>query len=152
MKNVNHHQVAEIQLVYSSKIKASQRQTLSDPRNAEAILRQSWNPQTIELFEQFKVLLLNQANQVLGIYCASCGGVSQTVVDVKLLFCAALKANASAIIIAHNHPSGNLKASDADIQITRKLSEAASLLDIRLLDHIILTQESYFSFSDKGLL
>jgi DNA repair protein RadC len=98
MKNVNHHQIAEIQLVYSSKIKASQRQTLSDPRNAEAILRQSWNPQTIELFEQFKVLLLSQANQVLGIYCASCGGVSQTVVDVKLLFCAALKANASAIL------------------------------------------------------
>lgn len=109
-----------------------------------------WSMNTIELQEEFKVLLLNRNNQVLGIYPLSRGGVSGTVVDAKLLFSVALKCNASSIIIAHNHPSGNLKPSEADIKLTRKLKEAGNYLDIVLLDHIIITRNGYYSFVDQS--
>ncbi|MEZ4801502.1 MAG: JAB domain-containing protein [Gelidibacter sp.] len=111
-----------------------------------------WSLNTIELQEEFKVLLLNRNNQVLGIYPLSKGGVSGTVVDAKLLFSVALKCNASNIIIAHNHPSGNLKPSEADIKLTRKLKEAGNYLDIVLLDHIIVSRNGYYSFVDESKL
>ena len=109
-----------------------------------------WSKNTIELQEEFKVLLLNRNNQVLGIYPLSKGGVSGTVVDAKLLFSVALKCNASSVIIAHNHPSGNLKPSEADIKLTRKLKEAGNYLDIVLLDHIIVSKNGYYSFVDES--
>ena len=88
----------------------------------------------------------------MGIYEASTGGVSGTVADAKLIFIAALKTNASGIILSHNHPSGNLKPSKADEALTCKLKEAGKFLDIIVMDHIIVTSEGYFSFSDEGLL
>lgn len=102
--------------------------------------------------EQFKVVFLNQANRALGIIELSSGGISGTVVDVRLVFSAALKAKASAIMIVHNHPSGQLIASEADRQITQKVKEAGKLLDITLLDSLIITPESYYSFADEGAL
>ncbi|MGC3947998.1 MAG: JAB domain-containing protein [Chryseolinea sp.] len=143
---------AEIQLIYKSTIKPSQRPRITSSREAANVLRSCWNESTIELFEEFNVLLTNRANRVLGIVKISSGGIAGTVADPKLIFAAALKAGASGIILAHNHPSGNLTPSQADIQLTKKLKDGACLLEIQLLDHVILTSEGYFSFADDGLL
>jgi DNA repair protein RadC len=145
-------QVAEIQLSYKSNVKPSQRPKISKSGDACEILKSSWNESTIELFEEFKVLFTNRANKVLGIMEVSTGGISGTVADPRLIFIAALKAGASGMIVSHNHPSGNLTPSQADIQLTRKLKEGGNLLDIQLLDHIIMTSESYYSFADEGVL
>lgn len=102
--------------------------------------------------ESFKVLLLNRNNEVIGIYTLSIGGISGTTVDNKILFAITLKCLASSIIIAHNHQSGNLKPSSADLAITKKIKAGAKLLDIKLLDHIILSSKGYFSFADEGLM
>jgi DNA repair protein RadC len=104
------------------------------------------------LREEFYILLLNRANRIYGYYLLSQGGTSGTVVDPKLIFSIALKCNAHGIILAHNHPSGNTKPSEADIQITKKVKEGGKLLEIDVLDHIILTSDSYLSFADEGLM
>jgi len=98
------------------------------------------------------VLLLNRANRVLGFVKISEGGVSGTVVDPKKIFQIALKANASGIILAHNHPSGNTTPSASDESITAKIVAAGKFLEISVLDHLIITSEQYFSFSDEGRL
>ncbi len=97
-------------------------------------------------------MLMNRANKVLGLFEVSTGGISGTVADPKIIFTAALKGGASGIIVAHNHPSGNLTASQSDIDLTRKLKEAGKFLEIQLLDHVIVTTEGYFSFADEGLI
>ncbi len=144
--------VAEIRLSYSSKVKPSERPKITSSADAAEVLRCKWKKNRLGFVEEFKVLLLTRSNQVLGIVSISQGGLSGTVADPKLIFAAALKASASSILLAHNHPSGNLKPSEADIRLTRKLKEAGQFLDLPVLDHIILTQESYFSFADEGLL
>ena len=105
----------------------------------------------IEFVEEFRLLLLNRSNAVLGIIEISKGGISGTVTDIRLIFQAAIKGNASGIICAHNHPSGNLSPSESDIKITQKIKEAGNLMDIQLLDHLIITSEDeYFSMADNG--
>lgn len=148
----NWKRVAEIDLIYKTRIKSSDRPKITSSSSVYNLIKDCWDPDKIEFLEQFKVLLLNQANKVLGIYEVSSGGITGTVVDIRLLFAAALKAGATAMIITHNHPSGNTVPSEADKQITRKISEAAVLLDIKLLDHLIITSESYYSFTDQGAL
>lgn len=143
---------AEIRLVYKSHVKPSQRPKVGSSQSVYEIFKRSWDEGKIELVEQFKVLFLNRANKVLGIFEVSSGGIAATVVDPKLIFVAALKAGASGIILAHNHPSGNLSASQADITLTKKIREGCKLLEIQLLDHIIMTSEKYMSFADEGLL
>lgn len=145
-------QVAEIQLVYRSHVKASMRPQISTSKDAEAILRQTWDADTIEFVEHFKILLVNRANKVLGVFDVSQGGITGTAVDLKVIFVCALKTASSGIILSHNHPSGNLTPSQSDIDLTRKIKEAGKYLEISVLDHIILTSESYFSFADEGLL
>lgn len=145
-------EVAEIQLSYRTKVKPSQRPKVTSSKDAYDILLENWDEDKLEFIEQFKVLLLNRASKVLGIYEASTGGVSGTVADPKLIFAAAIKANASAVIISHCHPSGQLRPSDADINLTKKLVEGGKFLEIHVLDHIIITSESYFSFADEGLM
>jgi len=114
-------------------------------------LKQTWDEDKIEFVKQFKVMLLNKAQRVLGIYEMSTGGVAGTVADTRLVFIAALKANACGVILSHNHPSGNLIPSRADEELTRKMKQAGLLIEIPVLDHIIMTSESYFSFADQGL-
>lgn len=143
---------AEIQLSYKTKVKASQRPKITKSSDAYDILIDSWDDSKIEFVEQFKVILLNRANQVLGIYEVSTGGVSGTVADPKLIFAAAIKSSSSGLIFSHSHPSGNLQPSQADIALTRKIKEGGEILEISVLDHIILTSEGYFSFADEGLL
>lgn len=102
--------------------------------------------------EAFWILLLNRANRVIKKHQVSQGGVAGTVADPKIIFKVAVEELASGIILAHNHPSGNLTASQADIDLTKKLKESGKLLDIQVLDHIIVGDKSYFSFADEGLL
>jgi len=150
--NESLNQIAEVELIYKTKIKASQRPLIKTSKDAADLLQQVWDENKIDFVEQFKVLLLNRASKVLGIFEVSSGGVTGTVADPKLIFVAALKANATSIVISHNHPSGNLKPSQADEQLTQKIKQAGQLLDIRLLDHIIITSEGYYSFADEGLI
>jgi DNA repair protein RadC len=151
-KEIRLFEVAEIQLSYKSNVKPSLRPKISGSKDAYEILVMNWDESKIEFVEQFKVILLNRANKVLGIYEVSTGGVSGTVADPKLIFAAALKASASSILLSHNHPSGNTKPSQADITLTRKIKEGGTLLEIPVLDHIIVTSEGYYSFLDEGLL
>lgn len=102
--------------------------------------------------EEFWAVFLNQSNKVLHTSQLTQGGINQSIVDVRILFKIALDYFSTGIIIAHNHPSGNLKPSKEDIDITHKIKEGGSLLNIQLLDHLIVTQNSYLSFSDEGLL
>ncbi len=102
--------------------------------------------------EEFWVLLLNRGNQILERVNISKGGVSQTVVDTKIVFKMAIDKLASSIILCHNHPSGNLKPSEADKQLTKKIKEAGRILDLPILDHLIFADNTYFSFADEGLL
>jgi DNA repair protein RadC len=144
--------VSEVELVYMSKVKASERPIVRDSRSAYELLLRNWDMAKIELFEEFKVLLLNQSNRVLGIFTVSSGGITGTVADPRLIFGASIKACATSIILSHCHPSGNLKPSRADEELTVKIREAGKLLDIRVADHIILAKTGYFSFADEGLL
>lgn len=144
--------VSEIELVYKTAIRPAQRPQVTSSVSAYEILLSGWDGDKIEFVEQCKVLLLNRSNRVLGQYELSTGGTAGTVVDIRLIFAAALKANASGIIMAHNHPSGSLTASQADRDITAKVREAGRFLEIPVLDHLIVTMEGYYSFADQGLL
>src|SRR5690349_15268595 len=144
--------VAEVELVYKSKVKASERPVVQSSTDAANILRVLWEDGKMELVEQFKVLFLNRSNKVICVYNVSSGGVTGTVADPKLIFTAALKVNAVSVILCHNHPSGSLKPSRADEELTQKIKGAGNFLDIKVLDHVILSSESYFSFADEGLL
>lgn len=146
------NQIAEVELIYKSKVKASERPCITTSADAYHLLKNLWNEGTMDLLEEFKVLLLNRANRVLGIFNVSTGGVTGTVADPKVIFVAALKGNACSIVISHNHPSGNLKPSRADEELTQKIKYAGQFLDIKLLDHVIITSEGYYSFADEGLL
>ena len=114
---------------------------------------QMMKPNLLDLpHEEFWVLLVNRANKVIGKHQISQGGVSGTVADPKIIFKLALESLASGLIIAHNHPSGNLTASQADIDLTKKVKEGGRLLEIQVLDHLIIAGQKYFSFADEGLL
>lgn len=145
-------QVSEIQLSYRTHVRPSQRPIIRMSNDAYQILKDHWDESRLEFIEQFKVLLTNRANKVLGIVEISTGGISGTVADPKVIFAAALKAGACGIILAHNHPSGNLTPSQQDIELTRRMRDGGKLLEIQLLDHIILTTESYYSMADEGLI
>lgn len=146
------NRVAEVDLVYRNFIKPSQRPQVTAADVAYKYFLQSWNSDRIEFVEEFKLMLLNRSGRVLGILSVSTGGVSGTIADPKIIFAAALKANASALILAHNHPSGNLQPSQADIGLTRKIAAGGQLLEISVNDHLIITSEGYYSFAEEGLL
>ena len=145
-------QVAEVDLVYKTKVKPSQRPQITSHLDTCRILRQIWDPAKIEMVEQFKVLFLNRANKVLGVFDASSGGITGTVADPRIILAAAIKANAVNLILCHNHPSGNLKPSKADEELTNKIKFAARYLDMQVLDHVIITAEEFYSFANEGLL
>ena len=139
-------QISEIKVSYKP---INNRVKISSSKNVYKTLLSIWSEDTIELLEEVKILLLNKANEILGVYHLSKGGVSGAFVDVKLVLSIALKGNASSLILAHNHPSGNLKPSQNDIALTKKVKDGAKLLDLVLLDHLIITTDSYYSFSDE---
>lgn len=144
--------VSEVELVYKSIIPASTRTLIKSSYDGYQVLLSYWDLNKIELLEQFKVLMLNRANAVLAISAISTGGITGTVVDIRLILATALKLNATSLILAHNHPSGNLTPSVEDKKLTQKIKQAGSFMDIKILDHIILTREAYYSFADEGKL
>lgn len=143
-------EVAEIKVSYSTnqvdKIK------LTNCKEVFEFILSRWNLDIIEFQEECKIILVNRANFVLGIYELSKGGISGTIVDIRIILSIALKCNASGIILVHNHPSGNLKSSEADRKITRKLKYACDLLEISLIDHFIISRTDFFSFAQDGFL
>ena len=144
------YKVSEIKLSYATKFKASERPQIKSSESAYQIFKSVWGDD-IGFVEEFKILLLNRANRVLGIVDISKGGVAGTVVDAKVIFSAAILSACSSILLCHNHPSGNKKPSQADLDITRKIKKAGELLDIAVLDHLILTPEDYYSMADNGV-
>ena len=144
--------VAEVELVYKTTVKASERPKISSVKDCYELLKELWNENTIEMQEEFKVLLLNRGNKVIGVYEDSAGGITGTVADPRLILAAAIKSLAVSIILSHNHPSGNLRPSRADEELSQKIKVAASYHDIKVIDHIIITSEGYYSFADEGVL
>ena len=140
--------VGEVELSYKPKFKKLHQVTCSE--DAYKYLLPTYKEGTICYKEYFKVLFLNQSNQVLGYTLISEGGITDTTVDVRVILQAALLTNSVVIILAHNHPSGNLKPSRQDMEITKQVREAAQLMRITVLDHLILTDAGYYSFADEG--
>lgn len=103
-------------------------------------------------YEEFWIILLNRANKILDKIQISKGGITGTVTDIRIILKESIDKKATSIILCHNHPSGNIKPSDADINITKKIKEAGELMDIKVLDHIIISDNSYFSFADEGMM
>ena len=142
--------VGEVELSYKSKFKNLHKIVSSE--DAYRYLLPTYKEGTICYKEYFKVLFLNQANQVLGYTLISEGGITETSVDVRVILQAALLTNSVALVLAHNHPSGNLRPSRQDMDITKQVKEAARLMRISVLDHLILTDAGYYSFADEGEL
>lgn len=153
-KNTSHDDpiVAEIELRYTPVLKLSTLPLIKDSRSAYNIFLANWDKTKIEFIEQFKIMLLNKAHRVLGICTISTGSATATIADPRLIFGTALKANACSIILAHNHPSGNLSPSRTDAELSQKLKEGGRLLDLSVLDHLIISTEGYYSFADEGAL
>jgi len=143
--------LAEIKIYYRNKVRMADMEKVCGSRDVSEVLRRIWSPK-LDHVEEFMVLCLNRANKVLGWAKVSQGDLSGTVADPKVIFQVVLKSNACSIILAHNHPSGNLQLSEADFHLTRKLKEAGVLLDLPVLDHLIVSSEGFYSFADEGLL
>jgi DNA repair protein RadC len=144
MKNINLYELKKIQTDFPKK------KILSSVISAEFI--KQFYSDDIEIFESFFILLLNRQNQTIGYAKISQGGITGTVVDTKIIAKYVVDSLASAVILAHNHPSGTLKPSQADITITNKIKTALGFLDANVLDHIILTHDGYYSFADNSIL
>lgn len=143
--------IAEISVSY--KPKDCSHPQITSAADARDYLLYFFNDDTIALHERFVVGYLNRANKLMGVYEVSKGGISGTVVDIRLILSVALKSAATGIILAHNHPSGNLNPSESDISITDKINKACKLMDIKLLDHLILSPAlTFLSFAEEGLL
>jgi len=165
LHTIHHQKIAQIQgigLVKAIKISAalelgnriinedsSEKKIISNPQDIFNTYRLAFNKKKVEIFQ---VLLLNNSNRVLGHETISIGGISQTTADPRIILRHALDYQASSIVLMHNHPSGNLKPSEADIQITHKIKKAAELIDVRVIDHLIFTSNNYFSFATNNLL
>ena len=153
--NLFDHNISEIKISYHYKLKASDRPKITCSRDADKIIHNHVVAKDYQLEhrEYFFLMLLNRANKVLGLSLISMGGTAGTVADPKIIFQTALKASASSLVLIHNHPSGNLQPSESDIRLTKKLKNAGSFLDLPVIDHLIVTEDSgYFSFADEGLL
>ena len=143
-------QVSEIQVSYTPSLLVDM--SIKNSKKSFELMLNEWEQDKLQMQEEAKILLLNRNNNVLGIYSLAKGGLTSCVVDVRIILSIALKTLATGIILVHNHPSGNLKPSQADLDITKKLKQSCDLLDISFLDHLIITKDNYFSFADEGLI
>ena len=145
--------VAEFDITYKTKPGAVRdRKVVKQSTDIAEILKEIYNTDSFEWVESFIVIYLNKANKMLGFYKISQGGITGTVADPRIILQCALLSNATAIILSHNHPSGNLRPSKADEELTQRVKAAARYMDIQVIDHIIMSTEGYYSFSDSGLL
>jgi DNA repair protein RadC len=141
-------QVAEIQVSYYPKFKVSDRPVITSSQDAYKVFLNKWDKGQINLREQYYMLILNKANRVIGMTEIMAG----TLTDPKMIFSIALKSCGSYLVFAHNHPSQNLQPSAQDLAITKRLVEAGKLLDLEVIDHLIITEDKYYSFGDEGLI
>lgn len=150
MKKKLKNQFEEVKLVYRHKTPVLDRISVRQPDVAYEIFHSIWSDKRMDLQEEFKMLMLDNCLNMLSYATISRGGTSQVEVDSKLVFMTALLRNAKCIILAHNHPSGNLAPSGADRALTRRIEEIGNLFNIRILDHLILTREGYTSLRETG--
>ena len=146
------NEVEEVKLVYRNKVKAVDRPKVRGAARAHEILIDNWDLDQIELREEFKLMFIDRGSRLMSIASLSQGGMSGTVVDPKLAFTMALKRKASSIIMAHNHPSGSVEPSKQDIRLTKKFTEVGRMLELPILDHIILTENTFYSMAEEGLI
>ena len=144
--------ITEVELIYRNPVPASKRLRITGSKDAYDLLMASWDLNKIKLLEEFKVILLDQRNACLGISHLSCGGITSSVIDARLVFATAITARATGLILAHNHPSGVAEPSTADQEITEKIIYCLRLVDVQVLDHIIVGDTDTFSFAEHGLL
>ena len=146
-------QGAEIRITFKNKIKPENRVQVRSSESGAKYLKEIWEDfGNLERVESFVVVCLNSKNQIINWAQISSGGINYTLVDVRIIFQTALMSNAVNIMLAHNHPSGNLNPSHADKVLTTKICEAGQTLEIKVIDHIIITAEGYYSFADNGLM
>lgn len=150
--NIPEVEIPELQISYTRSSGKFLSGPLTDAAGVADFIRSTIGLNEVELQEQFIVLYLSQSNHVIGYYKHSKGSINATVADIRIILGTALKCAALSMIVAHNHPSGNPKPSRADEELTRRLKEAAALHEIKLLDHLIITKESFLSFANEGLL
>lgn len=149
---INRITVSDVKLIYYPKMKGSDRPMIQKSGDAFNVFMEKWDLNNLHFIEEFKLMLLNRANRVLGIVAISSGGITGTVADPRVILRYAILAGATAIMLAHNHPSGNKTPSRADELITQKIKQAAQLIDIILMDHLIISPDGYYSMADEGLL
>jgi DNA repair protein RadC len=125
---------------------------ITNSKDIADLFREVWDKDTLEIYETAMCIFLNRQNNTIGWFKISQGGLSGTIMDVRLILATALNCLASGLILCHNHPSSNLNPSEADIKMTEKIKQAGEIMDIQVLDHIILTEDSYYSFADSGLM
>ena len=153
-KKVKAYGIPQIKLSYAADREAENRygDPIRDSASTASVLRQWWDADTLTYTESMVAVLLNRRNKVIGILPISEGSTVACMLDIRKLVTAALIANASGVILSHNHPSGNLRPSLPDDNITRKAKQALESLEIKLLDHIIITDEGHYSYADEGML
>ena len=139
-----------MELSYRNRVPYKDRKKVLTSEDAYNLLVNNHDDDTIDYTKTFKVLYLNQASQVVGCFTLSQGGITSTCVDVRNVMQGALLTNAIAMVLAHNHPSGNTRPSREDDRITNQITKAGELLNIRVLDHIIFTREQFYSYNDEG--
>lgn len=142
--------VAEIEINYKPLI--TDQTVITSSSQAYELINSLWNKETINLQEQFAALFFNQSKKMIGWRVISTGNMTTCIVDIKLLVSLALHCMATHVVIVHNHPSGNLKPSQSDEDITKTIKDALKLIDVQLMDHLIITENGYYSFSDEGFL
>jgi len=148
---VDYFTIPEITVSYKDTVKPSERFVIKTSTDTAKILEVAYRD-CMQHHEEVHVLYLNTANRVLGISNIAKGGTNHTVVDVKIILQTALKVSASAIILSHNHPSGNLTPSKYDLEMTKMIMEGCKAVGLQLLDHVIMAEESYSSFADDNIL
>ncbi|SRR5258706_14090815 len=147
------HLLTISEIIVQYRPKKANRPKITTSYEAMTIARHFFPVDTIELQERFVVMYLNRANRVIGVYPVSTGGITGTVANIRLILAVALKTAATAIILVHNHPSGNLIPSSADTELTRRIKDGASYMAVRVTDHLILSpDETYYSFAEDGIL
>ena len=149
MKKTYKSKISEYSLKYTKS--QIQKTKVTTSESASNVIRKFYFDD-INIYESFFILLLNRANNTTGFAKISQGGTAGTVVDIKIIAKYAVESLSSAVIICHNHPSGDKRPSDADLNNTRRIKDALLLLDVKLFDHIIITENDFYSFSDNGNL
>ena len=143
--------ISEIEVAYRP-LSTTILNPITQSKDAYDLIIREWDDNILEMIEEVKVIFLNRTNKQIGIYNLAKGGITGCVVDIRIILSIALKTLATGIILVHNHPSGNLNPSTEDRKITNELQKACKIMNIKLLDHLIVTRKGFFSFADANLI